>query len=704
MTIKNLYPTSRPSLDLNFAQTKRLDPRVTFSRASSGTYFDANGVLQSAATNVARFDHNPTTGESLGLLVEEARTNLITYSDYFTGWSFTSSTGTTRFTIIPDQYVSPDNTINGDFIRETTANGPGYYQRTLSISAGSYFSISCYVYGVGNYASNTARRVILGLFPTSSGSSVDGYTVAFNLFSSTVTSSRLGRPAWDGGTGTSAVFTETGSKITNVGNGWRKIEVYGKCSVANPIIIFTTLNRELNSSDNDGGGAFTMTGDGSSGIGVWGFQAEAGSFPTSYIPTPATFTGRSSTATFYDSAGVIQTAASGVARSNAFLPDSNGVFRSAGLLLEAAATNLVTYSEQFDNAAWTKDNVTVTANAVAAPDGLTTADKLVEGTGSYALAATSATTATSVTHTTSVFVKSAERTACYIRAAFGGAYNWVTAKYDLVNGLTEVLSGSSSSFTAPTSSIQKLPNGWWRISCTYTGGGGSPRVGLMDSYSGALDSISGIRFYGGNGTSGIFVWGAQLETGSYPTSYIPTSASTVTRAADTSTSATVTRSADVAQITGTNFSSWYNQSQGTIASSFFAKLNSFFTVPWLIGNTSDGLNNNYISLNWNSGGSSRVAQMYGSSVGNAVISLPPITATPTLFRNAFAVQSQNCAAATNGVFNGTSTVAAMPPSINTLYLSGQGVGGGGGPINGTISRFTYWPTRLSDATLQTITR
>jgi hypothetical protein len=71
---------------------------------------------------------------------------------------------------------------------------------------------------------------------------------------------------------------------------------------------------------------------------------EQGSFPTSYIPTPATFTSRASSATYYDASGVIQTANTNVARSAAYFPDSNGVMKPAGLLLEAAGTNLVTYS------------------------------------------------------------------------------------------------------------------------------------------------------------------------------------------------------------------------------------------------------------------------------------------------------------------------------------------------------------------------
>jgi hypothetical protein len=64
-------------LDLRFAQLKTLDPRITFTRASTGTFVGSNGLIQTAASGAARFDHNPTTGESLGLLVEESRTNLL---------------------------------------------------------------------------------------------------------------------------------------------------------------------------------------------------------------------------------------------------------------------------------------------------------------------------------------------------------------------------------------------------------------------------------------------------------------------------------------------------------------------------------------------------------------------------------------------------------------------------------------------------
>ena len=78
MTIKHLFPPAWPALNLDFANSKALDPRIAFTRSSIGTYFDADGIPQIAAEDEARFDHDPTTGESLGLLIEGASSNLIT--------------------------------------------------------------------------------------------------------------------------------------------------------------------------------------------------------------------------------------------------------------------------------------------------------------------------------------------------------------------------------------------------------------------------------------------------------------------------------------------------------------------------------------------------------------------------------------------------------------------------------------------------
>jgi hypothetical protein len=118
MTIKALYPTVRPTLNLDFAKTKVLDPRVTFTRASTATFVGSNGLIQTAASGAARFDHNPSTGESLGLLVEEARTNEMSQSiirpdnaGIYSRW--TESDGAS---IVPDAGLAPDGTFTAALV------------------------------------------------------------------------------------------------------------------------------------------------------------------------------------------------------------------------------------------------------------------------------------------------------------------------------------------------------------------------------------------------------------------------------------------------------------------------------------------------------------------------------------------------------------------------------------------------------------
>jgi K+-transporting ATPase c subunit len=79
------YPTIEPSLKLDFTNARALDPRITFTRASTATYVGANGLIKTAGVDEPRFDHDPTTGESLGLLIEESRTNFFANSETFNG-------------------------------------------------------------------------------------------------------------------------------------------------------------------------------------------------------------------------------------------------------------------------------------------------------------------------------------------------------------------------------------------------------------------------------------------------------------------------------------------------------------------------------------------------------------------------------------------------------------------------------------------
>ena len=83
MSLSNNFPTVSPTLNLNFAAAGRLDSRVTFTRSSTATYTNQIGLIQSAAVNEPRFDYDPVTLAARGLLVEESRTNLLTYSEQF---------------------------------------------------------------------------------------------------------------------------------------------------------------------------------------------------------------------------------------------------------------------------------------------------------------------------------------------------------------------------------------------------------------------------------------------------------------------------------------------------------------------------------------------------------------------------------------------------------------------------------------------
>ena len=582
MTIKaSNFPTVRPTLDLNFAATKRLDPRVTFSRASTGTYVDGNGVLQSAAANVPRFDHNPATGESLGLLVEEARTNVVTYSVIDnTSWAVTDGA-----TIAPNTAIAPDGTPTAALVTFPGTGAPRI-NRSLTIGAGTVTQ-----------------------------------TVWIRAVSGTVTI-RVGNPSDFG-------FNQT------IGTAWTRVQA----SYA---------------SGSNSFGIYCSNPVAAAQFYAWGAQLEAGTFPTSYIPTPATFTGRASTATYYDANGIIQTAASGVARSNAYFPDSSGVMRPAGLLLEEARTNVVTYSV-IDATNWTTtDGATITANAAVAPDGtLTAALVTFPGTGAPRINRSLTVGAGTVTQTV-----------------------WIKA----VTGTVSIRVGNPSDFGAN----QTIGTTWTRVSASYASGSNS--FGIYCS-----NPVSAASFH---------VWGAQMELGSYPTSYIPTTGSTVTRAADTSTSATVTRSADVAQITGANFSSWYRQDEGSLYFSGNAREDGTSNYVNLALVTT-GLTINIPSIGFNV--SSTGSQLYGVFSNGALISgiLP---ATPTNLKLAVGVRVNDAGFSRDGGSAVTSSSVSVRSDADRLLIGAAGASGSPAQPNGTISRLTYWPTRLSDATLQTITK
>lgn len=205
---------------------------------------------------------------------------------------------------------------------------------------------------------------------------------------------------------------------------------------------------------------------------------------------------------------------------------SGSTYAFSNVATQSAATNLLLYSMQIDNAAWGKTSATVSADFTMSPTGDTNADKLIEVAATAAHFTTqTVTTASNQPYNFSVALKAAGRTSATLQIDDGAGTNLVRAKFDLTTGaVTGQTSGGNGSGATGTSVY--LGNGWWLCSLTGTpssANSASVKVGI------AIIDFSASNI--GDGTSGICISQAQLETGSVYTSRIETGAAQVTRAA-----------------------------------------------------------------------------------------------------------------------------------------------------------------------------
>ena len=373
-------------------------------------------------------------------------------------------------------------------------------------------------------------------------------------------------------------------------------------------------------------------------------------------PTPA-FT-RASTATFVGSNGLIQSAAINGARF-----DHDPITLDCkGLLIEESRTNNLVRSEDFGTT-WTQTNISVSSDVAVAPDGNTTADKIIENTASGIHGVDQSTTFTAIPYTLSFYAKKDER--IWVRAFLSGlSSTW----FNVDNGTVGTV---ASGFTA---SIVDAGNGWYRCSITGTASAGTSTSGVR------IATGDGLNTYLGDGTSGIFLWGAQLEQGSFPTSYIPT------------TTASVVRSADVCSITGSDFTGFYNQSDGTMLVNAFTPANGDRTVVATDDNTANEMirlrtegTNPFFKVT--DGGSELVAIDSGTVVAN------------TAFKLVGAYKLDDFASSINGGAAVTDTSGTIP-TVDRIRI---GAGQSGNTMCGCISSLRYYKKRLADAKLQALT-
>lgn len=222
---------------------------------------------------------------------------------------------------------------------------------------------------------------------------------------------------------------------------------------------------------------------------------------------------RATTATYVGSDGLIKTSLANEVRFDY----TNGSCPS--ILVEPQRTNLFTYSEQFNNGAWSKINSTVASNTTTAPNGTLTADSLIDNSTNTIHVISNSGGGTGV-FTFSFYAKAntLNRIGLLTDAAVNTNLASTAQVFDLLNGtVVNTISGV-------TASIETLANSWFRCSVT---------LNSLNSGSYFITCIkTGTNIgYVGSGES-VYIWGAQLEAGANATSYIPTVASAVTRNAD----------------------------------------------------------------------------------------------------------------------------------------------------------------------------
>jgi hypothetical protein len=613
MSIQTNFPAIKPTLLLDFANTKQLDSRITFTRASTATYY--------------------------GTQTAKAEENLLTRSQDFNLWTLSN------VTVGTDTDTAPDGTTTAEAIKEDSATAVHRIQQPagLSLAASSVYTISIFVKqktgsrfatigftsDFSNYASAT--------FDLSAGTNTQTLSAGYTSVSATITAS------------VSSWYRVTLTATTNASASATGLALIGLSATST----FASSSRGFDS----------YAGNNTSEILYWGAQLEQRSAVTAYTPT--------TTQAITNYVPQLLTAASGVARFD----HNPTTFESLGLEIEESRTNLVTYSSEFDNAAWTKTRSSITANIIVAPDGALTGDKFVEDTTASSTHditfSSSFTSGTS--YTLSIYAKQAGRNLriYFPSVAFGSSYS---AVFDLSAGTaTAAISGTVASITS-------VGNGWYRCSITQTATATASTTFTLR----LVESTSTIT-YTGDGYSGLYIWGAQVEAGAFATSYIPTVASQVTRAAD------------AASMTGTNFSSWYNQAEGSFFAQFVPATSSFGANKTIFL-ASDGTVNNYAGLRYTGSGTDPTFSVVVAGTAQSAITTGTMVAG-TSYKIVGAYEANDFAVSRNAGTVGTDTSGTVP----VVTQAEIGMLAGTSFSTQTISKLAYYPLRVTNAQLQALT-
>jgi len=402
---------------------------------------------------------------------------------------------------------------------------------------------------------------------------------------------------------------------------------------------------------------------------------------------------RDTTATRFNSAGLIESVASGIPRLDYYT--SGGTAGCPALLVEPSGSNLAFHSETWASGNnWDLANgvtiATGSTSAFLAPDGTFTANAISPTSGITSHFAGSNNT-TRVTYTSgTIYTQSA-----FFKAGTGAAgqfvqmTTWVTpnnqngfANFDLQNGLVTLVSGATADANR-SARIQNYGNGWYRCSLTVTATGSGTERGVRPVLITASGDIRTPSF-AGTVTDVLYGWGAQLETGSVATSYIPT------------TTAAVTRNADVISLSGA-VSGCIGQTEGTIYAEVdvrtFANGNRIVCL-------SDGTSDNRIILQE---GANSTLQAIVTNATSGVVDISTASGrTAGIYKIAIGYKQNDFAVYVNGSQTGTDNTGGVP-ACNQIFIGKIETTATTNQFNDRIRAAALYTTRLTDLELAALT-
>jgi len=534
-----------------------------------------------------------------------------------------------------DQAASPDGTTTASLLTEDSSTGVHRGYRSI---AGNSVSGQTYTF-VGYFKAN-GRTLVSAQF---NGSGITTARVEFDLSSSGTATSRAGSPA--------------NLSISQIGStGWYKCSFQATATGAATMYLNVYLQ--------DGADSTSYTGDGTSGVYAWGCN----------VSTTGQLVHEDTSGQIYreyaPSLKYVTPATGGMARFE-YDPATDG--QSEGILIEGQSTNLFNYSEEFDNAYWSKYNTPVTANAGVAPSGQLVADLLVaastgSSTNHYLAKAISFSSGT--TYTLSVYVKAAGYTKFNIRA--GNPAVWGVST-------TFTLTGSgSASVTSGYGAIEACGNGWFRCSVTETAASTSATnilLGLVDN--------SGNLSFDGDDYSGVLLWGAQLEQASFASSYLKVEGSTATRAADS------------LSVVSTDL---FDNGGGSLVVETENVGRAYYAA--VLEDDSTSVYQDYVALTVRADNKARQTVNAPGSTGASDEFSAASTVGGSYFKIASRFAPNDFGVCIDGGTVSTDTTGAVPSNIDKLFI---GWYDDGGRANAHIKRVAVYNEPLSDTNLQALT-